>query len=140
MYIISITESFDAAHFLRGYDGKCSNIHGHRWSVEISIQTKTLQILGSSKAMVEDFTYLKKSIRKIMEDYDHSLLLEKDSLKNETLDCLYKEGFKIKLLDFRTTAENLAYYFFEIIEQKGYDVKNVTVYETPNNWATYERD
>lgn len=139
MYIISITESFDAAHFLSDYDGKCSNIHGHRWNVEISIQAMKLHMNGSNKGMVEDFTDIKEDIRALMKVYDHALIIEKGSLKKETTDCLIEEGFKIIFLDFRTTAENLAYYFYLLVEEKGYNVKSVTVYETPNNAATYEK-
>lgn len=139
MYIISITESFDAAHFLSGYDGKCSNIHGHQWNVEINIQAMKLHMNGSNKGMVEDFTDIKEDIRELMKVYDHALIIEKGSLKKETTDCLIKEGFKIIFLDFRTTAENLAYYFYLLVEEKGYNVKSVTVYETPNNAATYEK-
>ena len=35
MYQLKTEADFDSAHFLSGYTGKCSNIHGHRWHVEI---------------------------------------------------------------------------------------------------------
>ena len=42
MYILTTKHHFDSAHFLKGYDGKCSNIHGHRWFIEVSVQSEAL--------------------------------------------------------------------------------------------------
>ena len=42
MYMLQTEQSFDAAHFLKGYKGKCSNIHGHRWRVVVSISSEKL--------------------------------------------------------------------------------------------------
>ena len=44
MYILKTEHSFDSAHFLAGYEGKCANIHGHRWRVEIEVQAEELAI------------------------------------------------------------------------------------------------
>lgn len=60
MYILKTEQSFDSAHFLSGYDGKCSNIHGHRWTVEIEIQSETLNSTGKLRGMIVDFGDLKK--------------------------------------------------------------------------------
>ena len=42
MYILKSEHSFDSAHFLSGYEGKCAHIHGHRWKVEVEVQSETL--------------------------------------------------------------------------------------------------
>ena len=42
MYILKTEQSFDSAHFLSGYEGKCANIHGHRWRVIIEVKTEQL--------------------------------------------------------------------------------------------------
>ena len=47
--------SFDSAHFLYGYEGKCSNIHGHRWKVEVTVKNAFLQRNGQNKGMIMDF-------------------------------------------------------------------------------------
>lgn len=138
MYSIKVNLHFDAAHFLKDYNGKCSNIHGHRWNIEVIIFTKELKEYGSNKGMVEDFADLKRDINTIISCYDHSLIVENGSMKQATIDCLRNEGFKLVFVDFRTTAENFAYYIYSTIAEKGYAVKSVTVYETPNNGATYE--
>ena len=138
MYILKTEQSFDAAHFLAGYEGKCSNIHGHRWRVLIEVKSLTLQYNGQESGMVVDFGQLKQDLKEEVDYFDHMLIIEKDTLKVETLKALKGEGFKIVELDFRPTAENLAKYFFHRMAQKGYEVKAATVYETPNNCATYE--
>lgn len=43
MYQLTTHASFDSAHFLSGYEGKCSNIHGHRWKLEVTVQSETLE-------------------------------------------------------------------------------------------------
>ena len=47
MYKLKTKASFDSAHFLKDYDGKCSNIHGHRWTVEIEVGAVIHHVLES---------------------------------------------------------------------------------------------
>ncbi|RDU24290.1 6-pyruvoyl trahydropterin synthase family protein [Anaerosacchariphilus polymeriproducens] len=138
MYSIIVEESFDSAHFLSGYNGKCSHIHGHRWRLLVEVQTKELQDEGQCKGMVVDFTQLKKDLKKLAEDFDHCLIIEKETMREQTLNCLVEDGFRIVSIPFRPTAEKFAEFFFHSIEKKGYQVKRVSVYETPNNCAVYE--
>jgi len=138
MYIIKVENSFNSAHFLAGYAGKCANIHGHRWKVEVEVQTENLQKNGQIKGMVADFSDVKSDLNDILENYDHSLIIEKGSMRSETLNCLIDDGFKIVQVPFRTTAENFSCFFYREMKEKGYNVKRVTVHETLKNSATYE--
>ena len=52
MYKIRIEESFDSAHFLAGYEGKCSNLHGHRWRIVMEAKAETLHEDGQLRGMV----------------------------------------------------------------------------------------
>lgn len=133
MYCVKTEESFDSAHFLAGYDGKCSNIHGHRWRVVIEVAKENLNEGG----MVIDFTDLKKELKEFVDNLDHSLIIEKNSLRYVTFKALAEDGFKIVEVDFRPTAENFAKYFFDEFKNKGYCMKSVEVYETPKNCAVY---
>jgi 6-pyruvoyltetrahydropterin/6-carboxytetrahydropterin synthase len=137
MYTLKTNSSFDSAHFLSGYQGKCSNIHGHRWVVEVEIGGDALEKTGSKREMLVDFGDFKDDLKTITDDLDHSLLIEKDSLKPKTMEALMEENFRIIELPFRPTAENFARYFYEQIGNKGYRVLRTTVYETPNNCASY---
>ncbi len=138
MYILKTEAEFDSAHFLYGYSGKCSNIHGHRWKICAEICAKRLIPEGQTRGMIVDFGDLKKELKEIADSLDHCLIYEKGTLKSATEAALADEGFAVKAVDFRPTAENLSKYIYDIMREKGYDVKRITVYETPNNCAAYE--
>lgn len=137
MYTLQSSACFDSAHFLKGYEGKCSNIHGHRWKVEITVAAGELEQEGQTKGMVVDFKTLKDDLGNICDDLDHCLIIELGSLKEKTLKALEEEEFKIVNVDFRPTAENFAKYFYVKMEAYGYNVILAKVFETPNNCAGY---
>lgn len=139
MYSIRVEESFDSAHFLSGYEGKCRHIHGHRWRVIVEVQTEKLQKEGQCKGMVVDFSHLKQELKELANQFDHCFIIEQGTMRKQTLECLSEDGFRIVSVFFRPTAENFAEFFFETLEKKGFGVKRVSVYETPNNCAIYER-
>lgn len=138
MYILKVEHSFDSAHFLAGYNGKCKNIHGHRWKVEIELQSKALISGGQLDGMVIDFSDFKEVVKDMVDSFDHALIIEKGTMREETLKCIELDGFKVLKVAFRPTAENFAAFFFKTIKDKGYNLKKVTVYETPTNSAAYE--
>lgn len=140
MYSLRTESSFDAAHFLSGYDGKCAYIHGHRWRVIIEIQSENIIPDGTTREMVVDFGKLKEDLKREVDCFDHSLIVEDRTLSFRTMDALKDEGFKIIVLGFRPTAENFAKYFYDKIAALGYRVRQALVYETPNNCATYFKE
>jgi 6-pyruvoyltetrahydropterin/6-carboxytetrahydropterin synthase len=140
MYYLQTEQSFDAAHFLADYEGKCRNIHGHRWRIIIEVKSLTLQSVGQLRGMVVDFSKLKNDLVEELEFFDHALIIEKNSMKSSTLEALKEEDFRIVEMNFRPTAEMFSKYFYERMASKGYQVKRVTVFETPNNCASYEED
>lgn len=137
MYKLKTESSFDAAHFLTDYHGKCENLHGHRWRVVAYTAQAELCKEGTHKDMVLDFGEFKKEVRALTEEFDHSFIVEEGSLQAQTLSCLENEGFTLTILPFRTTAENLAHYFYDRLAEKGLPVSEIEVYETPNNCAIY---
>ena len=139
MYTLQTSACFDSAHFLKGYEGKCSNLHGHRWKVELTVASEELNEEGQTRGMVVDFKTLKDDLNKLCEQLDHCLIMEHGSLRDKTMEALKDEGFRIVEVDFRPTAENMAEYFFEHMEELGYQVVLSKVYETPNNCAGYSR-
>ena len=84
MYILKTEASFDSAHFLAGYNGKCSNLHGHRWKIVLEVQTEELKEDDQHKGMYVDFGELKKDLRNIADSMDHALIIERNSLKDTT--------------------------------------------------------
>lgn len=137
MYILKTEAAFDSAHFLSGYNGKCSNLHGHRWKIEIEISSEKLVENGQCRGMIVDFGDLKSDLKALADSFDHAFIYEKGSLKSETVAALNSENFRLIEVDFRPTAENFAEYFYNVMQGKGYNVKTLTVYETPNNCASY---
>ena len=139
MYSLSAEHSFDAAHFLAEYNGKCRNIHGHRWRVVVEVQSEELREDQQQREMCVDFSVLKDDLKEEVDYFDHTFIFEKNTLKDVTVNALTEEGFQFVQADFRPTAENFARYFYERMEEKNYDVAFVKVYETPNNCATYRK-
>lgn len=137
MYILRSEASFDSAHFLSGYDGKCRNIHGHEWRVIVEICRTDMDTQGQTRDMIFDFSTLKTDLKEETDQLDHALIIEKGSLKETTLQALRSENLKMVELPYRPTAERLAHYFYEKMTARGYDVYRSTVYETPVNSATY---
>ena len=137
MYSLKTEHSFDSAHFLSGYNGKCSNIHGHRWRVIVEVCGEKVDAEGQTRGMIVDFGTLKEQLKAEVDALDHALIIEKNTLKAKTMEALNEEGFKIIEMDFRQTAENFSKYFYDKFKEKGYSVKEAVVYETPNNCATY---
>lgn len=70
MYEITVEQFFEAAHFLRGYRGKCENIHGHRYTVRVRLKTGKLNEIG----LAYDFTDVKRHLKSIIERFDHASL------------------------------------------------------------------
>ena len=110
MYGLKTEASFDSAHFLTDYYGKCENLHGHRWRAVVYLEVADLQADGTMKDMVVDFGVFKRAVRDLAEELDHTFLVEEGSLAATTLAALEAEGFSLTVLPFRTTAENLARY------------------------------
>ena len=97
MYIISIEESFSAAHQLRDYHGKCSGLHGHNWRVIVRVQTDRLDDIG----MAIDFCELQTVTRNIVELVDHKNLNELEYFSYQN-----------------PTSENLARFFYLKIQEQ----------------------
>jgi 6-pyruvoyltetrahydropterin/6-carboxytetrahydropterin synthase len=118
MYIVSVEESFSAAHYLVGYKGKCENMHGHNYRVQVSARAPNLDAQG----MVVDFAVLKTELKKILDTLDHSLLNEHEEFSDGT-----------------PTAERIAAYVFHALKKAlpAVMLSGVTVFETEKNRAVY---
>lgn len=125
MFQVCVQLHFDAAHFIRNYDGKCANLHGHRWNVVVCIEGEKLNDMG----MLIDFSEVKQAMRKSITLLDHSLLND--------LPAFGPEGLN-------PTAENLAQFLYmklknELLLTEKY-LAWVKIYESPDTWAIYRED
>ncbi len=105
---ISKEFTFDMAHALLGYDGLCKNIHGHSYTLVVTVIGSPLKDDASPKnGMLIDFKELKNIIKQqIIDRYDHALVLNSLTPK-DLLDILMKNYDKIVLLDYQPTTENM---------------------------------
>jgi 6-pyruvoyltetrahydropterin/6-carboxytetrahydropterin synthase len=70
MYEISVEKHFDAAHYLREYQGKCEEMHGHRYRVMVKVKAQKLNDIG----LAYDFTDLKRCLKEVIDRFDHICL------------------------------------------------------------------
>ncbi|MBM2824441.1 MAG: hypothetical protein HW402_105 [Dehalococcoidales bacterium] len=70
MYEIRVEQHFDAAHFLRGYQGRCEALHGHRFNVVVKIKASRVDDIG----LAYDFTLLKQHLVDVVARFDHVCL------------------------------------------------------------------
>ncbi len=118
---ISISKkfSFEAAHNLPLHDGKCKNLHGHSYVLEVFV-SGLVQNEGPKIGMVMDFSDLSKIVKeKIIDIWDHKYLND--------------------IVAFPTTAENLAQEIFKILENENLSVNKVILHETETSSAIVEK-
>jgi len=118
MYQAQVKIHFDAAHFLRGYQGKCENLHGHRFLAAVTVETEKLDEVGMSV----DFCVIKKQFREIVDRFDHCNLNETSPFDT-----------------VNPTSEHLAAYFFREMKARlpQVTIRRVKVWESPDSWASY---
>jgi len=136
IFSCSITVHFDAAHRVIGHKGKCVDLHGHRYVLEVSIRARQLDQLG----MVIDFSDLKQIIYGwINQNFDHTVILStNDQELGEAISKITKQ--KIYYLPYNPTAENIAYHFKHdilknILNMQDLRIGKVRLYETPSCWV-----
>jgi 6-pyruvoyltetrahydropterin/6-carboxytetrahydropterin synthase len=120
MYEVTIIKSFSAAHILAEIGGKCEELHGHNFKVEVTVAAQELNPAG----LLIDFRVLKKWLAEILEDVDHKYL--------NTL---------LSFTGINPSAENIAKYISEKMESKAkkasVKVIKVKVWESENAAVTY---
>ena len=132
MYVVKVCRHIDAAHFLRGYRGKCEQVHGHRFKIVVYVEAD----FTGADGMVCDFALLKRMIDEVVVSrYDHVLL--NDVAPFDEID---------------PTAENLAREFFLLLDERmgrrstgsspqtaPVRLRCVEVWESPDCCGAFER-
>lgn len=139
MYFLTASAAFDSAHFLSGYEGKCGNLHGHRWQIEAEVCGEDLKDKGPARGMVVDFKDIKVALKTIADELDHAFIYEEGTLGTVLEKEMEAHGFKLISVTFRPTAECFSKWIFDRLMQMGLPVYSVTVYETPTNKAIYKK-
>lgn len=140
---ITLKHQFSAAHRLFPYNGKCANIHGHNYQVKIEISGPV-----SDNGLVLDFKAIKNICGGwIDETWDHKLLLsgEDPLVVDENINAILSEHGMV-VVPFSPTAENMATFLSEVLDLRladvfgdKYTIASITVYETANACAKWEK-
>ena len=136
---ISKIFTFDASHMLDGHDGKCQNLHGHTYQLEVTVASILINE-GAKAGMVMDFADLKTSVKQtILEPFDHAFLYHGNNERESQIATLL-EGWQMKTLRLnqRTTAEHLAIEMYHRLQAVGVPVCRIKLWETPTSYAEYE--
>jgi 6-pyruvoyltetrahydropterin/6-carboxytetrahydropterin synthase len=120
MYVIAVRSHYDAAHYLRHYQGKCERLHGHRYEVEAAFAFDDLGPGG----LAYDFAEAKAHLRAVTDELDHRNLNELPAFAER-----------------ETSAEEQARYIYEALAKRLGPLAEyllyVRVWETPTQWAQY---
>jgi 6-pyruvoyltetrahydropterin/6-carboxytetrahydropterin synthase len=122
MFQVSVEDTFSSGHALRGYRGKCENVHGHNYRVRITVEGPQLDSIG----LLVDFTLLKQVMREIIGRLDHQFIND-------------LEPFRA----VNPSAENLAKYFYDEMQRglqnlpPGARITDAIVWETDTSQAKY---
>ena len=111
--MIRITKifSFEAAHVLYGYDGKCKNVHGHSYKLFVTLKGVPIDDIHHEKnGMVMDFGDLKSIVNEeIVDVWDHAIMLNALSPHQILGKDLEKQGHKVIYCNYQPTCENMLY-------------------------------
>jgi 6-pyruvoyltetrahydropterin/6-carboxytetrahydropterin synthase len=133
MKVMTLTKAFRfyAAHRNQEIGGKCSNIHGHRYTFKATVMEK---MVGSITILFQD---LEDKIQPLIDELDHSLLLDVNDPAGMTLG---RSGAcdKLYLMNNPTSAENLATDIFKWIEGTGLNIVKLELQETDSTTITIE--
>ena len=137
--------SFEMAHTLVGYDGVCSEIHGHSYRLFVTVAGTPSQDESDPKfGMVMDFGLLKKLVSElILNVYDHALLIRRTETGKELTDILSKNFRKLQVVDFQPTCENLILNFVNLLEgniPENVILHSIRLHETATSYAEWFAD
>lgn len=111
--------SFETAHALYGYDGKCKDIHGHSYYLDVTvIGTPITDTTNPKYGMVIDFGDLKKIVKnEIVDVFDHATVFNKNTPHNDLAKVLIENGHNVILTDYQPSCEMMVIDFAKKIKQ-----------------------
>ena len=144
MKSIRITKqfSFETAHALHGYDGKCKNIHGHSYKLFVTVLgTPILDPLDPKYGMVMDFGDLKNIVKEeIVDVFDHATIFNKNTPYLDLGEQLTQLGHHILLLDYQPTTEMMVIDFAQKISKRlpeNIQLHSLKLRETESSFAEW---
>lgn len=134
--------SFETGHALYGYDGKCKNVHGHSYRLDVTVIGVPITDTSNVKyGMVIDFGDLKSMVKnEIVDVFDHATVFNQNTPHIELAKELEKRGHNVLLVDYQPTSEMMVIDFAEKIKRRLPD--NITLHslklqETATSFAEW---
>jgi 6-pyruvoyltetrahydropterin/6-carboxytetrahydropterin synthase len=144
MSSIRITKqfSFETGHALYGYDGKCKNVHGHSYRLDVTVIGKPISDNSNVKfGMVIDFGDLKKIVKEeIVDVFDHATVFNKNTPHVELAKELESRDHNVLLVDYQPTSEMMVIDFAEKIKTrlpKNIELYSLKLQETATSFAEW---
>lgn len=131
---MQITKQYrtETAHRLHLHKGRCRFIHGHSYLWEITVQGTV-----NDEGMVIDFKDLKTVVDKVLDPFDHAIVLSDKDPMVSILDGFIETKERIIIFPYIPTAENFAMYVGNRLVANGIPVVQVICWETVNSQATW---
>jgi 6-pyruvoyltetrahydropterin/6-carboxytetrahydropterin synthase len=142
--MIRITKifTFETAHVLYNYDGKCKNMHGHSYKLFVTVKGNPVNDLENPKnGMVLDFGDIKDIVKsEIIDVWDHAVLLNADSPHRDLGEDLAQKGHKVIFCSYQPTCENMLYDIAEKVKSRipaGVSLAYLKLQETENSYGEW---
>lgn len=119
MFEVKVETYFSSAHHLLNYKGKCENMHGHNWKIEVTARGENLD---NSNILI-DFKVLKKAVAEVADYLDHKDLNEIEEFKNQS-----------------PSSEFIAKFIYKKLKENINEISRVDVWETATSRASYFED
>ncbi|MCQ2318055.1 MAG: 6-carboxytetrahydropterin synthase [Bacteroidales bacterium] len=141
MFYLTKIFHFEAAHALVGYDGKCRNIHGHSYELQVTVKGLPIDEPGNPKnGMVIDFHDLKRIVNEeVVERLDHSFIIG-TNMPEDFVESAKRNFDKIVCVAYQPTTENMLADFAERIKVKlpqNVELYSVRLQETRDSFAEW---
>ena len=134
--------TFETAHVLYNYDGKCKNMHGHSYKLFVTVKGEPINELNHNKnGMVIDFGDLKKIVEgEIIKPWDHAVLVNAQSPHRQLGENLEREGHRVIFCDYQPTCENMLYDIAAKIKSQlpeNIELVHLKMHETENSYGEW---
>ena len=134
--------TFETAHVLYNYDGKCKNMHGHSYKLFVTVKGKPIDDLNHPKnGMVVDFGDIKKIVKsEIVDVWDHAVLVNASSPHQKLGENLQNDGHKVIFCSYQPTCENMLYDIAAKIKAKlpeNVQLVYLKLHETENSYGEW---
>lgn len=134
--------SFETGHALYGYDGKCKNVHGHSYRLDVTVIGQPITDNTNVKfGMVIDFTDLKKIVKEeIVDVFDHATVFNKNTPHVELAKELQERDHNVLLVDYQPTSEMMVIDFASKIKKRlpnNIELHSLKLQETATSYAQW---